>query len=49
MPRPDKSSVELFGTRGVVGDVCSDPDHNAFFQTAVDLIGTTCDEFVPEG
>ncbi len=41
--------VDLFGTRGVVGDVCSNPDYSGFFQQAVQLIDTACDEFVPEG
>jgi hypothetical protein len=30
------------------GSVCA-PSYNAFFDQAVELIDTTCDEFVPEG
>jgi hypothetical protein len=35
-------------TRGQWGSVCS-PSYNAFFDAAVSVIDTTCDEFVPEG
>jgi hypothetical protein len=41
--------VALFGIRGIVGDVCSEPDYGAFFGQAVTLIDTACDEFEPEG
>ncbi len=40
--------TEMFGDRGVTGTVCSN-DYNSFFQDAVALIDTACDEFVPEG
>lgn len=40
--------VENFGTKGLLGSVCA-PSYNAFFDQAVELIDTTCDEFVPEG
>jgi hypothetical protein len=43
-----KAFVEMFGEHGIVGSVC-DPDYNSFFQEAVGLIDTTCDEFEPEG
>jgi hypothetical protein len=35
-------------TRGQWGSVCS-PSYNSFFDDAVSVIDTTCDEFVPEG
>ncbi len=35
-------------TRGQWGSVCA-PSYNAFFDAAVSVIDTTCDEFVPEG
>jgi hypothetical protein len=40
--------VEMFGTKGIMGNICND-DYNAFFEQAVALIDTTCDEFEPEG
>ncbi len=40
--------VELFGDRGLTGNICAD-DYNAFFEQAVGLIDTACDEFEPEG
>lgn len=40
--------VELFGNRGLTGNICAD-NYNAFFQQAVGLIDTACDEFEPEG
>jgi hypothetical protein len=40
--------VESFGTRGLWGSVCS-PDYGPFFEQAVALIDTACDEFEPEG
>jgi hypothetical protein len=40
--------VELFGDRGLVGSVCTH-DYSPFFQDAVDLIDTACDDFIPEG
>jgi hypothetical protein len=40
--------IEMFDDHGIIGSVCT-PDYNAFFQDAVALIDTACDEFVPEG
>jgi hypothetical protein len=40
--------VELFGNRGLTGNICSS-DYNEFFEQAVGLIDTACDEFEPEG
>jgi hypothetical protein len=40
--------VEMFGDHGMIASVC-EQDYNAFFQEAVGLIDTTCDEFMPEG
>ncbi len=38
--------VAMFGVRGVVGNVC-EPNYDAFFEQAVDLIEVACREFVP--
>ncbi len=38
--------VAMFGSRGVVGNVC-EPTDDAFFEQAVNLIDTACREFVP--
>jgi hypothetical protein len=40
--------VEAFGTRGLWGSVC-EPSYGSFFDQAVALIDTACDEFEPEG
>ena len=40
--------TEMFGAHGIVASVC-EQDYNQFFQSAVGLIDTTCDEFEPEG
>ena len=40
--------VDLFGERGLTANICSD-NYNAFFEQAVGLIDTACDEFEPEG
>ena len=40
--------VEKFGDKGIMGNICSD-DYDAFFEQAVALIDTTCDEFEPAG
>jgi len=40
--------VESFGTRGVWGSVCA-PDYAPFFDEAVGLIDSACDEYEPEG
>lgn len=37
--------VDMFGDRGLIGGVC-EPSFAPFFDQAVDLIDTTCDEFV---
>ncbi len=42
------SFVESFGARGLWGSVCS-PDYSDFFEQAVALIDTACEEFEPEG
>jgi hypothetical protein len=36
--------VAKFGTKGIAGNIC-DGDFNAFFEQAVGLIDTTCDDF----
>ena len=38
--------VDSWGDRGIAGSVCSG-SYNQFFQDAVSVIDTTCDEFVP--
>jgi hypothetical protein len=40
--------VQLWGDHGLMGNICS-PEYNAFFEQAVALIDTACDEFEPEG
>lgn len=40
--------VDLFGDRGMTANICAD-NYNAFFQDAVGLIDTACDEYEPEG
>ena len=40
--------VELFGDHGLTANICAS-DYNAFFEQAVGLIDTACDEFEPEG
>jgi hypothetical protein len=40
--------VESWGERGLWGSVCS-PNYGAFFEQAVALIETACEEFVPVG
>jgi hypothetical protein len=40
--------VGLFGDRGLTANICSS-DYNEFFEQAVGLIDTACDEFQPEG
>ena len=41
--------VDLFGDKGILGDVCTTPDYGTFFADAVGLIDLTCDEFEPAG
>ena len=38
--------VESFGDRGIAGSVCAD-SYKEFFEQAVDIIDSTCDDFVP--
>lgn len=38
--------VESFGERGIAGSVCAD-SYKSFFEEAVDVIDSTCDDFVP--
>jgi hypothetical protein len=40
--------VGLWGERGHIGSICAG-DYLPFFTSAVDSIGTACDEFVPPG
>ena len=40
------SFVDSWGDKGFYGSICSN-DYDAFFQEAVDIIDTTCDEFTP--
>ncbi len=40
--------VELWDDHGIVGSVCAD-SYVEFFESAVDTIGSACDEFVPVG
>ncbi len=41
-----RNFVESWGTRGISGSVCAG-SYNEFFQSAVDIIDTTCEDFVP--
>ncbi|GEM_PF-288410 len=38
--------IEKFGSQGVIGSICT-PNYAPYFEQAVALIDTTCDEFVP--
>lgn len=38
--------LDSWGDKGFFGSICA-PDYDDFFQTAVDIIDTTCDEFEP--
>ena len=38
--------VQNFGNKGLLGSVCA-PNYTSFFNDAVALIDTTCDDFVP--
>jgi hypothetical protein len=38
--------LDSWGDKGLFGSICS-PDYDDFFQSAVDTIDTTCDEFMP--
>jgi hypothetical protein len=40
--------VESWGDQGLRGSICAD-EYDEFFQSAVDLIDTTCDGFIPPG
>lgn len=41
-----RSFVDSWGPRGFAGSVCAD-SYNEFFQSAVDIIDTTCEDFTP--
>jgi hypothetical protein len=43
-----RTFVESFGNRGLWGSVCA-ADYAPFFEQAVALVDTTCDDFVPPG
>ena len=46
-PSPNlRSFFAKFGGNGFVGTVCAD-DYTPFFEEAVSVIATACDEFVP--
>jgi hypothetical protein len=48
-PAPDlRQFVEMFGDNGVVGSVC-EGDYAPFFSSAVSVIQSACDDFVPPG
>ena len=38
--------LDSWGSNGIFGSICAD-DYDSFFQSAVDVIDTTCDEFEP--
>jgi hypothetical protein len=38
--------LDSWGDNGFFGSICAD-DYDGFFQEAVDIIDTTCDEFIP--
>jgi hypothetical protein len=40
--------VGLFGMNGLTGSVC-EPDYTPFFEMAIGIIDTACDEFMPPG
>ncbi len=39
--------TETFGSQGIIGSVCEPDYNNPFFQQAVGLIDTTCEQFEP--
>lgn len=41
-----RSFVDSWGAQGFAGSVCAD-SYNDFFQSAVDIIDTTCEDFMP--
>ncbi len=43
-----RAFAESFGSRGFVGSVCA-PSYEAFFEQAVGVVDTACDDFEPEG
>lgn len=43
-----RAFVNSFGDQGFSGSVCA-PSYADFFQQAVDIIDTTCDDFIPPG
>lgn len=40
--------VDLWGGQGLRGSICA-PDYSGFFAQAVELVASTCDDFVPPG
>jgi hypothetical protein len=42
------SFMDMWGDQGLKGDVCAS-NYESFFSSAVDLIDTTCDGFIPPG
>jgi hypothetical protein len=43
-----RSFLDSWGDHGFFGSICAN-DYDDFFQDAVDIIDTTCDEFMPPG
>ncbi|PRQ07441.1 hypothetical protein [Enhygromyxa salina] len=41
-----RAFLDSWGDRGFFGSICA-PDYDDFFQAAVDIIDTTCDDFTP--
>ncbi len=41
-----RAFLDSWGPQGFFGSICA-PDYDDFFQAAVDIIDTTCDEFMP--
>jgi len=41
-----RAFLDSWGDKGFFGSICA-PDYDEFFQSAVDIIDTTCDEFEP--
>lgn len=43
-----RAFLDSWGDKGFFGSICAS-NYNEFFQAAVDIIDTTCDEFMPPG
>ncbi|PRP97421.1 hypothetical protein ENSA5_34130 [Enhygromyxa salina] len=41
-----RAFLDSWGDNGIFGSICA-PDYDDFFQSAVDIIDTTCDDFTP--